>query len=295
MPRASTPRLAPGFTLPTRRTFILPGSEPITDARHLLDQTNEYVVHALNSSYPASIQPTNRTHHLYGYNTRSWFLSTGTWSSQSSCLAVSVFSQLEPLAFEGSRNGEGDAIPYSLPGTDTDPDPDAAQAHQTPPEVALVQPDMIPEEWRAVGRAQIALKHKEARGQISEPNQLTVPRSHPWPLGCVAPLLAGPTAAAKTVKIIANIPALTTHNVYIPNENIKTAEQYRPNFDKEEGIYTVYGPGAPTSNSTSMHRRPPPCSNKEVDGNRTLRDVVGGVVRGFCDGSKGPGKALESP
>ncbi|KAI5780563.1 hypothetical protein DFH27DRAFT_641453 [Peziza echinospora] len=81
MPRASTPRLAPGFTLPTRRTFILPGSEPITDARHLLDQTNEYVVRALNSSYPASIQPTNRTHHLHGYNTRSWFLSTGTWSS----------------------------------------------------------------------------------------------------------------------------------------------------------------------------------------------------------------------
>ncbi|KAI5805615.1 hypothetical protein DFH27DRAFT_651949 [Peziza echinospora] len=70
-----------GFTLPTRRTFILPGSEPITDARHLLDQTNEYVVRALNSSYPASIQPTNRTHHLHGYNTRSWFLSTGTWSS----------------------------------------------------------------------------------------------------------------------------------------------------------------------------------------------------------------------
>ncbi|KAI5793001.1 hypothetical protein DFH27DRAFT_613418 [Peziza echinospora] len=82
MPRASTPRLAPGFTLPTRRTFILPGSEPITNARHLLDQTNEYVVRALNSSYPASIQPTNRTHHLHGYNTRSWFLSTGTWSSQ---------------------------------------------------------------------------------------------------------------------------------------------------------------------------------------------------------------------
>ncbi|KAI5779891.1 hypothetical protein DFH27DRAFT_618376 [Peziza echinospora] len=81
MPRSSTPRLAPGFTLPTRRTFILPGSEPITDARHLLDQTNEYVVRALNSSYPASIQPTNRTHHLHGYNTRSWFLSTGTWSS----------------------------------------------------------------------------------------------------------------------------------------------------------------------------------------------------------------------
>ncbi|KAI5807927.1 hypothetical protein DFH27DRAFT_607614 [Peziza echinospora] len=81
MPRASTPRLAPGFTLPTRRTFILPGSEPITDAHHLLDQTNEYVVRALNSSYPASIQPTNRTHHLHGYNTRSWFLSTGTWSS----------------------------------------------------------------------------------------------------------------------------------------------------------------------------------------------------------------------
>ncbi|KAI5781105.1 hypothetical protein DFH27DRAFT_529330 [Peziza echinospora] len=148
-----------------------------------------------------------------------------------------LFSQLEPLAFEGSRNGEGDAIPYSLPGTDTDPDPDAAQAHQTPPEVALVQPDMIPEEWRAVGRAQIAIKHKEARGQISEPNQLAVPRSHPWPLGCVAPLLACPTAAAKTVKVIANIPALTTHNVYIPDE------QYRPNFDKEEGIYTVYGPG----------------------------------------------------
>ncbi|KAI5786336.1 hypothetical protein DFH27DRAFT_635215 [Peziza echinospora] len=70
-----------GFTLPTRRTFNLPGSEPITDARHLLDQTNEYVVRALNSSYPASIQPTNRTHHLHGYNTRSWFLSTGTWSS----------------------------------------------------------------------------------------------------------------------------------------------------------------------------------------------------------------------
>ncbi|KAI5779927.1 hypothetical protein DFH27DRAFT_618273 [Peziza echinospora] len=82
MPRVSTPRLAPGFTLPTRRTFILPGSEPIADARHLLDQTNEYVVRALNSSYPASIQPTNRTHHLHGYNTRSWFLSTGTWSSQ---------------------------------------------------------------------------------------------------------------------------------------------------------------------------------------------------------------------
>ncbi|KAI5793023.1 hypothetical protein DFH27DRAFT_630695 [Peziza echinospora] len=82
MPRASTPRLAPGFTLPTRRTFILPGSEPITDTRHLLDQTNEYVVRALNSSYPASIQPTNRTHHLHGYNTRSWFLSTRTWSSQ---------------------------------------------------------------------------------------------------------------------------------------------------------------------------------------------------------------------
>ncbi|KAI5793010.1 hypothetical protein DFH27DRAFT_613448 [Peziza echinospora] len=81
MPRASTPRLAPGFTLSTRRTFILPGSEPIADARYLLDQTNEYVVRALNSSYPASIQPTHRTHHLHGYNTRSWFLSTGTWSS----------------------------------------------------------------------------------------------------------------------------------------------------------------------------------------------------------------------
>ncbi|KAI5806816.1 hypothetical protein DFH27DRAFT_651615 [Peziza echinospora] len=44
MPRASTPRLAPGFTLPTRRTFILPGSEPITATRHLLDQTNETVL-----------------------------------------------------------------------------------------------------------------------------------------------------------------------------------------------------------------------------------------------------------
>ncbi|KAI5779892.1 hypothetical protein DFH27DRAFT_529906 [Peziza echinospora] len=110
----------------------------------------------------------------------------------------------------------------------------------TPPEVAPVQPDMILEEWRAVGRAQIARKHKryaEARGQISEPNQLAVPRLHPWPLGCVAPLLAGPTTAAKTVKVIGHIPALTTHNVYIPDE------QYRPNFNKEERIYTVYGPG----------------------------------------------------
>ncbi|KAI5801384.1 hypothetical protein DFH27DRAFT_610730 [Peziza echinospora] len=81
MPRASTPRLAPGFTLPTRRTFILPGSEPITDARHLLDQTNEYVVRALNSSYPASIQPTNP--HL------TWFVGVPVeWDDFKSRLAT---------------------------------------------------------------------------------------------------------------------------------------------------------------------------------------------------------------
>ncbi|KAI5792984.1 hypothetical protein DFH27DRAFT_613324 [Peziza echinospora] len=85
MPRASTSRPAPGFTLPTRPSVIFPDSEPIADARHILDQTNEYVVHAFNQSYPASIQPTNRTHHLYGYYFRSWFLSTGTWSSQVPC------------------------------------------------------------------------------------------------------------------------------------------------------------------------------------------------------------------
>ncbi|KAI5781053.1 hypothetical protein DFH27DRAFT_617237 [Peziza echinospora] len=114
MPRALTPRLAPGFTLPTRRTFILPGSEPITDARHLLDQTNEYVVRALNSSYPASIQPTNRTHHLDGYNTRSWFLSTGTWSSQSLKIFMEAFTPLVPKTWRRWHRDPG-SIPLPDP------------------------------------------------------------------------------------------------------------------------------------------------------------------------------------
>lgn len=105
----------------------------------------------------------------------------------------------------------------------------------TPPEVRVVitkvrntvsvitlsgSQKVIPEAWKDLGREQQALqndrRHRTIDINTEEPFP-PIPKYYPWPTGCVATLISGPSSMAKRIKILGDVAGLSK-DVYIPGE-----------------------------------------------------------------------------
>ncbi|KAI5811789.1 caspase domain-containing protein [Peziza echinospora] len=118
--------------------------------------------------------------------------------------------------------------------------------------VALAAPlTTIPDAWKALAARQVELQNSRQTTTINYKTGLPYPPlnpAYPWPTGCVAVLVSGPPAAARTVRIAGDIPGLTAQ-VYYPGEvplmfvaeDAQADEHYRLARDAAGG-YTVLGP-----------------------------------------------------